>query len=154
MQLSDIFLRLGESNFEQMLRSVSLGRLRTYQLFDAFKTRLRVQKLNTETLRKVGPRTWARLQEEGSADLATELSQAILISHMDMIQAVLNDLGIPHQDGFFEKDADLSRYLSDGWQQRAWDKFNASYPPPALLFYLNHLGWEVGKAEDVFSPPA
>jgi len=154
MQLSDIFLRLGESNFEQMLRSVSLGRLRTYQLFDAFKTRLRVQKLNTETLRKVGPRTWARLQEEGSADLATELSQAILISHMDMIQAVLNDLGIPHQDGFFEKDADLLKYLSDGWQRRAWDKFNALYPPPALLFYLNHLGWEVGKAEDVFSPPA
>ena len=154
MQLSDIFLRLGEENFERMLRSVALGKLRTYQLFDAFKTRLHVQKLNTETLKKIGPRTWARLQEEGSADLATELAQAILISHMDMIQAVLNDLGIPHQDGFFEKDADLSKFLADGWQQRAWSKFLASYPPAALLFYLNHLGWEVGKADDVFLPAA
>lgn len=154
MQLSDIFVRLGEDQFQQMLRSVSLGKLRTYQLFDPFKTRLHVQKLNTETLRKIGPRTWARLQEEGSADLATELSQAILISHMDMIQAVLNELGIPHQDGFFEKDADMSKYLSGAWQQQAWDRFKGSYPAAALLFYLNHLNWEVAKAEDVFSPAA
>ena len=95
MQLSDIFLRLGEQNFEQMLRSVSLGRLRTYQLFDPFKTRLHVQKLNSETLRKVAPRTWQRLQEEGNGTLATELSQAILISHLDMIRTVL-EIGRAH----------------------------------------------------------
>jgi hypothetical protein len=154
MQLSDIFLRLGQENFEQMLRSVSLGSLRTYRLFDPFKTRLHVQKLNTETLRKVGPRTWTRLQEEGNGPLATELSQAILISHLDMIRAVLDELGVPHQDGFFEKDADLSGHLTDGWQQRAWEKFKTAYPPAALLFYLNHLGWEVAKAEDVFQPAA
>ncbi|MEQ1948525.1 MAG: hypothetical protein ABL995_15140 [Bryobacteraceae bacterium] len=154
MQLSDIFLRLGQETFEQMLRSVSLGRLRTYQLFDPFKTRLHVQKLNTETLRKAGPRTWQRLQDEGNGTLATELSQAILISHLDMIQAVLNELGVPHQDGFFEKDADLSPYLTDGWQQRAWDTFKGKYPPAALLFYINHLAWEVAKAEDVFQPAA
>ncbi|MEQ1885968.1 MAG: hypothetical protein ABL967_12970 [Bryobacteraceae bacterium] len=154
MQLPDIFLRLGQETFEQMLRSVSLGKLRTYQMFDPFKTRLHLQKLNTETLRKVAPRTWTRLQEEGNGTLATELSQAILISHLDMIQAVLNFLGVPHQDGFFEKDADLSAYLSDGWQQRAWDQFKGAYPPAALLFYLNHLGWEVAKAEDVFQPAA
>ena len=29
MQLSDIFLGLGEDNFQQLLRSISLGKLRT-----------------------------------------------------------------------------------------------------------------------------
>jgi hypothetical protein len=154
MQLSDIFLRLGEDNFKQLLRAVSLGRLRTYQLFDAFRIRLHLHKLNSETLRNAAPRLWARLQEADSADLATELSQAILISHMDMIKAVLDDLGVPHEDGFFAKDADIAAHLTEGWQQRAWEKFNSTFPPAALLFYLNHLAWEVAKSEAVFAPAA
>src|ERR1700676_2599730 len=74
MQLSDIFLRMGPENFEQLLRSVSLGRLKTFQLFEPFKTRLHLHKLNTETLRQSAPRQWTRLEEEGRADLATDLS--------------------------------------------------------------------------------
>lgn len=155
MQLSDIFLRLGPENFEQLMRSISLGRLRTYQMFEPFKLRLRLHKLNSETLRNSAPRLWTRLeQEEGSADLATDLSQAILISHMDMIKAVLDGLGVPHEDGFFAKDADVSGYLKDGWQQAAWEQFRDKYSPAALLFYINHLGFEVAKAEDVFRPAA
>ncbi len=152
MQLSDIFLRLGEDTFGQLLRTVSLGRLRTYQLFDPFKTRLHLHKLNSETLRKAAPRVWTRLGEPDSTDLATEISQAILVSHMDMIKAVLDDLGVPHEDGFFAKDADISAHLTEGWQQRVWEKFRGSYPPPALLFYVNHLAWEVAKSEEVFAP--
>jgi hypothetical protein len=152
MQLSDIFLRLGPDNFEQLLRSVSLGRLKTFQMFEPFKTRLHLHKLNTETLRKSAPRQWTRLEEEGSADLATDLSQAILISHMDMIKAVLDHLGVPHEDGFFAKDIDVSTYLKGGWQQAAWDKFRGQFPPAALLFYINHLAWEVTKSEEVFAP--
>lgn len=154
MQLSDIFLRLGEDNFKQMLRAVSLGRLKTYQLFDPFRIRLHLTKLNSETLRNAAPRVWARLQEPDSADLATEISQAVLVSHMDMIKAVLDELGIPHEDGFFAKDAEIAPYLTEGWQQRAWDKFKSTYPPAALMFYLNHLGWEVAKSEEVFAPAA
>jgi hypothetical protein len=154
MQLPDIFVRLGQENFEQLLRSISLGRLKTFQLFEPFKTRLHLHKLNSETLRKSAPKQWMRLQEEGSADLATDLSQAILISHMDMIKAVLDELGVPHEDGFFAKDTDVSTYLKDGWQQTAWDKFRGQFPPAALLFYINHLAWEVAKAEDVFAPAA
>jgi len=105
-------------------------------------------------LRKSAPRQFARLQEEGNADLATDLAQAILISHMDMIKAVLDELGVPHEDGFFAKDTDVSTYLKDGWQKTAWDKFHDKYPPAALLFYINHLAWEVAKAEDVFAPTA
>jgi hypothetical protein len=154
MQLSDIFLRLGEDTFGQLLRTVSLGKLRTYQLFDPFKTRLHLHKLNSETLRRAAPRLWARLGEADSGDLATELAQAILVSHMDMIKAVLDELGVPHEDGFFAKDADISSHLTEGWQQRAWNKFRDAYPPSALLFYLNHLAWEINKTEEVFAPAA
>jgi hypothetical protein len=154
MQLSDVFLRLGQDNFQQLIRSISLGRLRTFQMFEPFKLRLRLHKLNSETLRNAAPRLWTRLEEEDSPDLATDLSQAILISHMDLITAVLNELGVPHEDGFFAKDADVSGHLKEGWQQRAWDKFHATFPPAVLLFYINHLALEVAKAEDVFSPAA
>lgn len=154
MQLSDIFLRLGQDGFEPLLRSISLGRLKTFQLFDPLKTRLHLHKLNSETLRKSAPRQWERLKEPDSSTLATELAQAILISHLDMIKAVLDLLGVPHEDGFFAKDSDISSHLKDGWQQKAWDRFHSVHPPAALLFYINHLAWEVGKAEDVFTPGA
>jgi len=71
---------------------------------------------------------------------------------MDMIKAVLDELGVPHEDGFFAKDADIASHLTEGWQRRAWEKFHAGYPPSALLFYLNHLAWEVDKSAEVFAP--
>lgn len=153
MQLCDIFLNLGEENFQDNLRSVSIGRLKTYQLFDRLKTRLHVHKLNSETLRKAGPRLWPRLVARDD-EFATDLAQAILVSHLDMIKAVLDHLGVPHEDGFFAKDADVSKYLNEGWQQGAWEKFHAAFPPAPLLFYINHLAWEIAKAEAVFQPAA
>lgn len=154
MQIADIFLRLGQERFGELMRSVSMGRLRTFQLFDPLKTRVHLHKLNSETLRNAAPRLWTRLGEENSGDLAGDLAQAILVSHLDLIKAVLDDLGVPHEEGFFAKDADVSGYLKDGWQQRAWEKFHGAFPPAALLFYINHLAWEVAKAEDVFAPAA
>jgi hypothetical protein len=153
MQLSDIFLRLGENNFQQLLRSVSLGKLKTYQIYDRFKTRLYLNKLNSETLRKSTPRTWTRIGEHDE-DFAADVAQAILISHMDMIKAVLDHLGIPHEEGFFAKDANVSSYLKEGWREQVWEKFHMAFPPAPLLFYINHLAWEMAKAEDVFAPTA
>jgi hypothetical protein len=153
MQLCDIFLRLGEETFSNLLRTVSLGKLKTYQLFDRLKTRLYLHKLNSETLRKSAPRSWARLGEHDD-EFATELAQAILVSHLDMIQAVLNHLGVPHQDGFFDKDANVEQHLKAGWQEDTWKTFQTKFPPAALLFYINHLGWEVTKSEEVFLAPA
>ena len=153
MQLSDIFLQLGEENFSNLLRSVSIGRLKTYQLYDRVKTRLYLTKLNSETLRKATPRIWARIGERDD-EFASEVSQAILISHLDMIRAVLDHQGIPHEDGFFSKDADVAGHLKEGWQQQVWEKFHAVYPAPALLFYINHLAWEIAKADQVFQPAA
>src|SRR6266567_2779616 len=108
MQLSDVFLQLGEEN-----------------------------------LRKATPRFWERLNAHDE-EFSTDLSQAILIAHMDMITNVLNFLGVPNQEGFFEKDIDAKTHLTDGWQARAFDRFRSEYPESLLLFYISHLGWEVG----------
>jgi len=89
MQLSDIFLQLGEENFNNLLRGISIGRLKTYQLYDRLKTVLHLNKLNSETLRKAAPRLWGRIGERND-EFATEISQAILISHLDMIRALLD----------------------------------------------------------------
>ena len=153
MQLCDIFLRLGPDNFQQNLRSISMGRLKTYQLFDRMKARLHLNKLNSETLRKCAPRVWSRLEAHDD-EFATDISQAILVSHLDMIKAVLDHLGVPHEEGFFAKDADVVGYLKDGWRESTWEKFHAAFPPAPLLFYINHLAWEIAKAEDVFAPAA
>lgn len=153
MQICDIFLGLGDENFQQLIRSISIGRLKTFQLFDRMKARLHLNKLNSETMRKATPRLWARLQERDD-EFATDLSQAILVSHLDMIKAVLDHLAIPHEDGFFAKDADLAGHFTEGWQQQAWEKFRGTFPPAALLFYINHLAFEISKAEDVFQPAA
>ncbi len=153
MQISGIFLALGEDTFSELVRRVSLGRLRTYQLFDQIKARTHLMKLNNEHLRKAAPKLWARIQE-GEEDLAVDLSQAILVSHLDMIVEALNLLSIPHQDGFFAKDSDVKGYLTEGWQQRVFEALKDKYPPAVVIFYVNHLGVETGVAEGVFAPAA
>ena len=151
--MSDIFVGLGQGNLDQQLRTVSLGKLKTYQLFDRLRIRLHVDKLNQEVLRKIGPRVFARLSSR-EEDLAVELSQAILVSHLDMIIAVLDHLGIPHQEGFFDKETDVKSHLSDGWQSRCFDQFKAKHPPSVLAFYLNHLAHEVMPGTALFVPAA
>lgn len=153
MQLCDIFLSLGPTSFAQLLRNVSIGKLKTYQLYDRMKARTHLVKLSSEHLRKAQPRFWARLQAN-EEDLATDLAQAVLVSHLPMIKAVLDELAIPNEDGFFAKDLDGAKYLGEGWQQKVFDKFKGTYPEAVLLFYINHLDWEVAKAEKVFQPAA
>ena len=153
MQLSDIVLGLGEESLTQLLKSISIGKLKTYQLYERLKARTHVSKLNSETLRKIAPRLWTRLSEHDD-DLAQDLAQAILVSHLDMIQAVLDFIGIPHQDGFFAKDTDPAVYLTEGWKQRVYDEFRERFPAPLVLFYVNHLAWEVEKDGQVFAPAA
>ena len=151
MQLSGIFQGLGEDTFSQLLRTISIGKLKTYQIYERMKVRLHLAKLNSESLRKASPRLWARVNEKDE-DFATELSQAILISHMDMIKDVLDLLGIPHEDGFFAKDTKVVDYLTEGWQEKAFNGFKEKYPRAALLFYINHLAHEVVEAETLYIP--
>jgi inorganic triphosphatase YgiF len=153
MQLSEAFLALGEEPFAHLVRQISMGKLRTYQLYEGLKTRAHLPKINTEHLRKAAPRLWARLNA-GEEELAKELGQAVLVSHLDMVQAVLDLLGIPNQNGFFEKNLDASPYLTEGWQQRVWEKLHGQHPEPALRFYINHLSWELAKPAELFTPAA
>lgn len=153
MRLSEVYLGLGEENLHALLRGISLGRLRTYQLFERLKLRLRLNKLNAETLRRSALRVWPRL-EEGDEELAAELAQAILVSHFDIIVAVLDYLKIPHQDGFFAKEIDASAHLTEGWQDRVMAEFSGKFDRTALLFYVNHLGWELTKPASVYKPAA
>jgi hypothetical protein len=153
MQLSEVIRSLGEDTFGQLVRQISIGKLKTYQVYESFKTRAHLAKLNQESLRKGVPRFWTRLGE-GEEEFARELAQAVLISHLDMIRAVVDDLGIPNQDGFFDKNVDATKYLTEGWQQRVYDKFRGVYPEPVLRLYINHLGWELGKSETIFAPAA
>jgi len=142
MALSDVFLTLGQDGFGQLIRSVSMGKLKTYQLYDRIKTRTHLAKLNSENLQKASPKFWTRLSEKDE-EFAQDLSQAVLVCHLDMIIAVLNFLGIPHEDGFFAKDVDPKPYLTEGWQERVHEKFKDVYPEPVLKFYTEHLAWEL-----------
>ena len=145
MPLTDVFLSIGEDGFGHVIHSISIGKLKTYQLYDRFKTRTHLAKLNAENLQKATPRLWARLSEKDE-DYAQDLSQAVLISHLDMIVAVLNFLGIPHEDGFFAKDLHATPHLTEGWQERILEKFKGVYPEPLLRFYIAHLSWELLKS--------
>jgi hypothetical protein len=153
MQMCGVFIALGPEVFEDLLRHVSMGKLKTYQIYDRFKVRAHLPKLNSESLRKARPRLWTRL-ESGEEDFATDLSQVFLISHLNMIAEVLDFLKIPHQDGFFDKDLKSEEYLTESWQERVFKEFSQKYPRSLVLFYINHLGWDLTKADQVFVPAA
>jgi hypothetical protein len=153
MKISDVFVQLGDDAFGQLLKGISMGKLKTYQLYVRFKTRTHLNKLNTENLKKSGPTLMGRLRGQDE-ELATDLSQAILISHFDMIVAVLDHLSIPHEDGFFVKDLNPGPYLTEGWQDRVFQNFHGKFPDALLLFYINHLGVELANEEKVYLPAA
>jgi hypothetical protein len=167
MQMCGVFETLGPEIFHQLVRGISIGKLRTYQVYERFKLRARLVKLNSETLRKAEPKFWARI-EAGEEDFATDLSQVFLLSHLEMITEILNFLKVPNEQGFFDKDLKPEEYLTDGWQQRVFDEFSGKdepaplseaktkhrYPREILLFYINHLDWELTKTEQLFIPAA
>lgn len=151
MQLSEVYLDLGEDAFSQLIRSISKGKLKTYQIYEGFKVRAHLHKLNTEVLRKSVPRFWTRLGEHDE-EFARDLAQAVLVSHIDMITAVLDFLGVPHESGFFAKDMDPKPYFQEGWEQRVLEHFRGIYPEPILIFYVNHLRWELLGASEPYRP--
>src|SRR5881227_3034948 len=124
MDISEVYRSLGQEGFAQLIRGISIGKLKTYQIYEAFKVRAHLQKMNTETLRKAVPKLWERLSG-GDEDLAKDLAQAVLVSHLDMISAVLDFLGVPHENGFFAKDMDAKPYCTEGWEDRVFEKFRA-----------------------------
>jgi hypothetical protein len=153
MQMCGVFQALGPEVFHQLVRGISIGKLKTFQVYERFKVRAHLVKLNSESLRKAEPKFWSRI-EANDEEFATDLSQVFLLSHLEMIVDVLNLLGIPNDQGFFDKDLKPEQYLTEGWQQRVFEQFAPKYPREILLFYINHLDWELNKTEQVFVPAA
>ena len=153
MQMCGVFQALGRDVFDQLVRGISIGKLKTYQVYERFKLRAHLAKLNGESLRKAAPKFWSRI-ESGEEEFATDLSQVFLLSHLDMIVDVLNSLGIPNDQGFFDKDLKPEQYLTEGWRERVYNEFSSKYKREILLFYINHLDWELNKTEQVFLPAA
>ena len=151
--MCDVFIALGPDVFHQLVRGISIGKLKTYQVYERFKLRAHLVKLNSESLRKSESKFWARIQS-GEEDFATDLSQVFLLSHLGMIVDILNFLGIPNEQGFFDKDLKPEQYLTENWQRRVFDEFAGKYPREILLFYINHLDWELNKTDQVFVPAA
>lgn len=151
MQLSEAYLDLGQVRFADLIRGISIGKLKTYQIYEGFKLRTHLHKVNTEALRKATPRFWARL-EERDEEFAKDLAQAILVSHLDMITAILDFLGVPHENGFFAKDMNAKPYFTEGWENRLLEKFHGAWPDELLIFYINHLRWELLNAAEPYRP--
>jgi hypothetical protein len=151
MSISDVYLGMGQDAFDRLVRSVSIGKLKTYQMYEGFKVRAHLPKVNTELLRKSVPRFWARV-EARDEDFGRDLAQAILVSHLEMIVAILDFLGVPHENGFFAKDMDPKPFFADGWEDRVYQKFRESYPEPLLVFYVNHLRWELLGTAELYRP--
>jgi hypothetical protein len=151
MEISDVYLGLGQDAFAHLIRGISIGKLKTYQIYEGFKVRAHLQKVNTETLRKAVPRLWTRISERDE-EFARDMAQAVLVSHLDMITAVLDFVGVPHEGGFFAKDLDATKYFNEGWEVRVFEHFHSTYPEALLLFYINHLRWELLNATDVYRP--
>ena len=151
MQLCEVFQALGEDVFSQLVRGISIGKLKTYQVYERFKLRARLTKLNSEALRKAEPKLWSRVTA-GEEDFAADLAQVFLLSHLQMIVDILNFLNIPNEEGFFDKDLQPDQYLTEGWQDRVYHEFGGKYQRELLLFYINHLDWELTKTEKIFAP--
>jgi hypothetical protein len=151
MQISDVYLGLGQEAFGQLIRGISIGKLKTYQIYEGFKVRAHLHKINTEILRKSAARFWERIQG-GDTEFAKDLAQAVLVSHLDFIVAVLDFLGVPHENGFFAKDMDPKPYFTEGWEERVFEKFRNAYSEPLLVFYINHLRWELLGAAEFLRP--
>lgn len=150
MDLSEIFRALGRNRFDELIKSVSMGSLKTYQVFETFKIHTRLGKLNRERLRRAAPQLWERL-ENGDQELARELSQGVLVSNLSLVVDVLDFLEIPHDgSGFFQKDGSVADNLKEGWQKRVLDHFRETYPETLLLLYVNHLDWEAGSPDTPF----
>jgi len=153
MQISDLYRGLGEEAFGKIIRGISIGKLKTYQIYEGFKVRAHLHKVNTEALRKSTPKFWARIME-GDEDFGKDLAQSVLVSHLDLIAAALDLLGIPHENGFFAKDMDPKPYFSEGWEDRVFSQLKGAYPETILVFYINHLRWELLGAESIYQPIA
>lgn len=154
MDLVGVYAALGQDRCTRLVRTISIGALRTYGVYQAIKVRSRLHTLNRQKLRAVSQKLWKRIAE-GDADLARDLSQGVLVSNIPLVVAVLDFLNIEHDDnGFFAKDADYSHQFASGWPEAVFREFSGRFSDDLVLLYINHLGWETGALDIPYMGPA
>lgn len=151
MEISDVYRGLGQETFGKLVRSISIGKLKTFQVYEGLKVRAHLHKLNTETLRNAAPRFWDRIMG-GDEEFGRDLAQSVLVSHLDLIVAALDLLGVPHENGFFAKDLDPAPHFTPGWEERLLVGLKDRFPEVIIIFYINHLRWELLKSGTLFQP--
>ena len=87
----DIFLGSGLGNLVQQFRTVSIGKLKTYQLLRACASRFHMSKLNRKLCARSRRLVWARIASRMKT-FATDAPDH-LVSHLEMIKDVLEPPG-------------------------------------------------------------
>ena len=150
MELAEVYVALGQDRTVQLARTISMGALRRFGVYEGIKIRSRLKKFNRQRLRAAAPTLWRRIAS-GDTGLARELSQAVLVSNTPLIVEVLDLLEIEHdENGFFDRDFDYSAQLTSDWADKAFEAFRTRYPEELVLLYINHLGWETDSLDRPF----
>lgn len=153
MDLVGVYSALGQRGCNKLVRTISIGALRTYGVYEAIKIRSRLHTLNRQKLRASSPKLWKRIAD-GDEALARDLSEGVLVSNIPFIVAVLDFLGIEHDgSGFFPGDTDSMNRLTPGWASKVFGEFSGRYPDDLVLLYINHLGWETSTLKAPYLGP-
>ncbi len=153
MDLVGVYAALGQDRCTRLVRTISIGALRTYGVYQAIKIRSRLHTFNRQKLRAASQKLWRRILD-GDADLARDLSQGVLVSNIPLVVAVLDFLEIQHDDnGFFAKDDDYSQQFAAGWPEAVFEEFSGRFSEDLVLLYINHLGWETGALDIPYMGP-
>lgn len=153
MDLAEVYTALGQEPSARLVRSISVGALRTYGVYKGIKIRSRLRRFNRKRLRAAAPKLWQRVVA-GDDGLARDLSQAIFVSNIPLMVEVLDLLEIEHDgSGFLTNDSDHSEQLTPGWERRAYDHLRGRFPKELVLLYINHLGWETDTLDEPFLGP-
>lgn len=147
MDLAEVYEALGQERVAGSIRTISMGALKTFGVYQSLKVGSRLRKLNRSNLQRAAGRLWQRVAD-GDTDLGRDLSQAILVSNIPLVTEVLDCLELEHDgNGFFSKDSDHADKLTEGWAERVFAHCKDRFDQDLILLYINYLGWEA-KALD------
>ena len=150
MDLAEVYEALGQERVARSIRTISMGALRTFGVYQALKVGSRLRKLNRLNLQRATGRLWQRVAD-GDTDLGRDLSQAVLVSNIPLVTEVLDCLELEHDgNGFFSKDSDHADKLTEGWAERVFAHCKDRFDQDLILLYINYLGWETKVLDEPF----
>lgn len=150
MDLAEVYEALGQERVAGSIRTISMGALKTFGVYQSLKVGSRLRKLNRSNLQRAAGRLWQRVAD-GDTDLGRDLSQAILVSNIPLVTEVLDCLELEHDgNGFFSKDSDHADKLTEGWAERVFAHCKDRFDQDLVLLYINYLGWETKALDEPF----